>query len=133
MTAATLSMTPRVKAVAVGLVSLVVAVSAALALAVTAQAAPTKLVGTVGPGSTISLKTTTGKRVSTLPRGSYSITVKDRSDEHNFAMRGPGVSRSLTGVDFVGTKTVTLKLGAGRFTFVCTPHSDDMRGSFAIR
>ena len=129
MTAAT----PRTKALGVGLVSALVAVAATLALAVTAQAAPTKLVGTVGPGSTISLKTTTGKRVSTLPRGSYSITVKDRSDEHNFAMRGPGVSRSLTGVDFVGTKTVTLKLGAGRFSFVCTPHSDVMRGSFAIR
>jgi plastocyanin len=122
---------PRTKALGVGLLSALVA-AAALALAVTAQAAPTKLVGTVGPGSTISLKTTTGKRVSTLPRGSYSITVKDRSDEHNFAMRGPGASRTLTGVDFVGTKTVTLKLGAGRFTFVCTPHSDDMRGSFSV-
>ena len=128
MTAAT----PGTKALGVGLLSALVAAAAALALAVTAQAAPTKLVGTVGPGSTISLKTTTGKRVSTLPRGSYSITVKDRSDEHNFAMRGPGASRTLTGVDFVGTKTVTLKLGAGRFTFVCTPHSDDMRGSFSV-
>jgi plastocyanin len=48
-------------------------------------------------------------------------------------MRGPGVNRTLTGVDFVGTKTVTVKLGAGRYTFVCTPHSDEMRGSFGIR
>ena len=125
------STTPRAKALGIGAVSVLV-VTAALVFAVMAQAAPTKLMGTVGPGATISLKTTTGKRVSTLPRGSYSITVKDRSDEHNFAMRGPGASRTLTGVDFVGTKTVTLKLGAGRFTFVCTPHSDDMRGSFSV-
>jgi hypothetical protein len=59
--------------------------------------------------------------------------VRDRSDEHNFALRGLGVSPALTGVDFVGTKTVTVKLGAGRYTFVCTPHSDDTRGSFSTR
>jgi plastocyanin len=126
------STTPRAKALGIGAVSVLV-VTAALVFAVMAQAAPTKLMGTVGPGATISLKTTTGKRVSVLPRGSYQIVVRDRSDDHNFAMRGPGVNRTLTGVDFVGTKTVTVKLGAGRYTFVCTPHSDEMRGSFGIR
>jgi plastocyanin len=126
------STTPRAKALGIGAVSVLV-VTAALVFAVMAQAAPTKLMGTVGPGATISLKTTTGKRVSVLPRGSYQIVVRDRSDDHNFAMRGPGVNRTLTGVDFVGTKTVTVKLGAGRHTFVCTPHSDEMRGSFGIR
>ena len=126
------STTPRAKALGIGAVSVLV-VTAALVFAVMAQAAPTKLMGTVGPGATISLKTTTGKRVSVLPRGSYQIVVRDRSDDHNFAMRGPGVNRTLTGVDFVGTKAVTVKLGAGRYTFVCTPHSDEMRGSFGIR
>jgi len=125
--------TSRAKALGVGVVSTIVAATAALGLAVTAQGAPTQLVGTVGPGFTISLKTATGKRVSTLPRGSYRIVLKDRSDDHNFAMRGPGVNRALTGVDFVGTKTVTLKLGTGRFSFVCTPHADDMRGGFSVR
>jgi plastocyanin len=124
--------TPRTKLAGIGAVSVLVAATA-LVFAVMAQAAPTKLMGTVGPGATISLKTTTGKRVSVLPRGSYRIVVRDRSDEHNFAMRGPGVNRALTGVDFVGTKTVTVKLGAGRYTFVCNPHSDDMRGSFSTR
>ena len=126
------STTPRAKALGIGAVSVLVA-TAVLVFAVIAQAAPTKLMGTVGPGATISLKTTTGKRVSVLPRGSYQIVVRDRSDDHNFAMRGPGVNRTLTGVDFVGTKTVTVKLGAGRYSFVCTPHSDEMRGSFGIR
>jgi hypothetical protein len=124
--------TPRAKLAGIGAVSVLVA-AAALVFAVMAEAAPTKLMGTVGPGATILLKTTTGKRLSVLPRGSYRIVVRDRSDEHNFALRGPGVNRALTGVDFVGTKTVTVKLGAGRYTFVCTPHSDDMRGSFGIR
>ena len=121
------------RVIGVGLVSTLVA-TAALVFAVTAaQAAPTKLVGTVGPGYTISLKTTTGKRVSMLPRGSYRLTVKDLSDDHNFVMRGPGLSRALTGVDFVGTKTVTVKLGSGAYSFVCTPHADDMRGRFGVR
>jgi hypothetical protein len=122
----------RVKAVGVGLVS-ALAATAALVFSVIAEGAPTRLVGTVGPGSTISLKTATGKRVAMLPRGSYRIVIRDRSDEHNFAVRGPGVRRTLTGVDFVGAKTVTVRLGAGRYTFVCVPHADDMRGTFGVR
>jgi hypothetical protein len=121
-----------VKAAGIGLVTALVA-TAALVFSVMAEGAPTRLVGTVGPGSTISLKTATGKRVSTLPRGSYRIVINDRSDDHNFAMRGPGVSRTLTGVDFIGKKTVTVRLGAGRYTFVCTPHADEMRGTFGVR
>lgn len=105
----------------------------ALAFSVTANAAPQKLVGTVGPGYTISLKTTTGKRVKTITRGIYTIVIKDRSDDHNFHVRGRGISKSLTGVDFVGTKTVTVRFGSGRYAFVCTPHSDEMHGSFSVR
>jgi plastocyanin len=124
--------THRAKAAGIGVMSVLVA-TAALVFAVLAEGAPTRLVGTVGPGSTISMKTTSGKRVSMLPRGTYRIVINDRSDEHNFAMSGPGVRRTLTGVDFVGTKTVTVRLGAGRYTFVCVPHADDMRGAFGVR
>ena len=108
---------------------------AALALATwsTASAAPSKLHGTVGPGDTIALKTASGKRVSLVSRGTYAITVKDGSDQHNFYLSGPGVKKQITGVGFVGTKTVTVKLGAGKYTFVCVPHADDMRGGFTVR
>ena len=108
---------------------------AALALATwsTANAAPSKLVGKVGPGDTIALKTASGKRVSLVSRGTYSITVRDASDEHNFYLSGPGVKKQITGVGFVGTKTVTAKLGAGKYSFVCVPHADDMRGGFSVR
>jgi len=121
--------------VGVGLAAGILGALVALALifSVTANAAPQKLVATVGPGYTISLKTTAGKRVNALTRGTYAILVKDRSDEHNFYVRGPGVSRAFTGVDFVGTKTVNVRLGSGRHTFVCTPHSDEMHGSFSVR
>ena len=108
-------------------------VAVALVFSVAAQAAPQKLVGTVGPGFTISLKTAAGKRVTALTRGTYTVTVRDRSDEHNFFVSGPGIKKSVTGVDFVGTKTVTLRFSSGRYAFVCTPHSDDMRGAISVR
>jgi plastocyanin len=114
---------------------LVTSLLAALALATwtTASAAPSKLKGSVGPGETISLKTATGKRVSAVSRGTYAITVSDRSDEHNFYLSGPGLKKQLTSVGFVGTKTVTVKLRPGKYGFVCTPHSDDMNGGFSVR
>lgn len=113
--------------------SFLAAVAAALAVSVVAEAAPTKLIGTVGPSYTISLKTASGRKVTSLPRGTYSITVRDRSFEHNFVIRGAGVRKTVTGVSFVGTKTVTVRLGAGKVTFLCAPHADEMRGSFGVR
>lgn len=115
------------------LASFVAAVAVALTASLVAHAAPAKLVGTVGPSSTISLKTTSGRRVTSLPRGTYTITVRDRSEDHNFAIVGAGVRKTVTGVDFVGTKTVTVRLGSGKVSFLCTPHADEMRGSFSVR
>ena len=114
---------------------LVASLLAALALATwtTASAAPTKLAGTVGPGETISLKTASGKKLALVNRGTYRVTIRDRSDEHNFYLSGPGVRKQLTGIGFVGTKTVTVKLRAGRYRFVCVPHADDMNGGFRVR
>ena len=83
--------------------------------------------GTVGPGDTIG--------VSTKPRkaGTYKLTVQDRADEHNFRLRGPGISVA-TSVGGTGTKSFTVKLRPGAsYTFVCDPHSDEMRGSFTVR
>ena len=56
----------------------------------------TKLTGTVGPGFTITLKKA-GKKVTTLTAGTYSITVVDKSNIHNFHLRGPGgVNKEIT-------------------------------------
>ena len=104
-----------------------------LAVSVNAGAATPKLVGTVGPGDTITLKTSAGKRVTLLKPGTYAIAIRDRSEDHNFHLRGPGVSKALSSVAFVGNRTVTLRLRAGAYTFVCQPHADDMRGSFRVR
>ncbi len=101
-----------------------------LAAAAPAQAA-TKLVATVGPGFTITLKTASGTKVTRLKPGSYTITVRDRSNIHNFALKGPGVAKD-SGVAFVGTRTWTVRLKAGKYTYVCTPHAISMIATFRV-
>lgn len=97
-----------------------------------AQAQAPLLEGTTGPGFTITLERD-GKRVRTLKPGTYRFRIDDRSGMHDFALRGPGIDRKLTGVGFVGKRTVTVRLRKGRYTFFCTPHPDSMRGSFVVR
>ncbi len=118
---------PRAFLVAVPLALLVVAVTF-----VGAAGAARTLSGTVGPGFTISLKSG-GKKVKSLSPGSYRITVRDRADIHNFHLRGPGVNKRITGVDFEGTKSVTLRLRKGTYRYQCDPHSSDMHGRFKVR
>ena len=112
-----------VAAVATTLVTLLVGTSAA---------APVQVVGTVGPGETIGLSSK-GKTVTRLMAGSYRFVIRDRSDEHDFRLVGPGTSKVLTGVGFVGTKSVVVKLKKGSYRFFCAPHADDMHGGFAVR
>jgi plastocyanin len=104
---------------------------ATLALSLTASAATPKLTGTVGPGFTITLKQG-GKAVETLKAGTYSITVSDKSNIHNFHLTGPGLNKQITAVSFQGTKTVTVKLKKGTYKFVCDPHASTMKGSFKV-
>jgi len=79
------------------------------------------------------LKTASGKKETALTRGTYAITIRERSDDHNFYVRGPGLKKALTGVDFVGTRTVTVQLRSGKYGFVCTPHANEMHGGFSVR
>jgi hypothetical protein len=105
----------------------------ALALAMPGSAAVPKLVATVGPGDTITLRTAGGAAVRTLRAGTYTVTVRDRSDEHNFRISGPGVNKA-TNVAATGTYTWKVKVLRGKaYRFVCDPHSDDMRGAFRAR
>jgi len=119
------------------LVHLAVAAAASgLALALTAAAlaapAPKTVQGTVGPGFTINL-TLAGKKVTVLKRGMrYRFAINDRSSEHDFHLSGPGVNRVLTGVDFMGTKSVVLTLKKGTYRFFCDPHASLMHGSFRV-
>ena len=112
------------------------ATASGLALAPAASApaapAPKTVRGTVGPGFTIDL-TLGGKKVTKLKSGvRYRLVVSDRSSIHDFHLSGPGLNRVLTGVDFVGTKSVVLTLKKGVYRYVCDPHSDLMHGSFRV-
>jgi plastocyanin len=93
--------------------------------------AATKLVATVGPGFTITLKKA-GKKVTTLRAGAYTITVQDKSAFHNFALSGPSLRKSTT-VSFVGVRTWNVTMRKGTYRYVCTPHASSMRGSFVVR
>jgi plastocyanin len=112
------------------LVALLAVAATASALAATSTAAPVRLSATVGPGYTITLKKGS-TIVRSLKRGKYVVTVRDRSSRHDFRLRGP-VSRLLSSVGWTGTKTVTVTLRPGRYSYVCDPHADEMRGSFRV-
>lgn len=105
----------------------------ALTLPTAVQAATPKLVATVGPSFTISLKTAAGKNVSTLKPGTYTITVRDRASIHDFRLQGPGVKRIFSSVAAVGTRTATVSLRAGKYRFLCQPHATVMHGAFTVR
>jgi plastocyanin len=90
------------------------------------------LTATVGPGATISLRTSRGARVTRLRAGRYRIVVRDRSSMHNFHLLGLGVNKR-TGVVFRGTTTWTVSFRKGRiYRFRCDPHAARMRGSFRV-
>ena len=115
-----------------GVAAPLAAVALALLLAGTGSAAPKSVVGTVGPGFTISLKFG-GKTVTKLRAGvPYRFVVNDRSSIHNFRLRGPGINRELTSVPFTGTKSAVIRLRKCSYTFICDPHASVMHGSFRV-
>lgn len=97
-------------------------------------AAPTVLVGEVGPGYTITLKRRNGTAVRRVRPGLYTFVVRDRATNHDFRLRGPGLGPKLTtGVPQRGTKRWTVRLRAGRYVYLCTPHPLMMRGVLIVR
>ena len=112
---------------------LIAALALAAPLAAPASTTATRLAGITGPGMTISVKKA-GRKVTTLRPGVYTITVADKSVAHDFVLTGPGIKRKVvTGLAFKGTKTVTLALKKGTYTYVCTPHAGFMKGSFTVK
>ena len=113
-----------------------IALAAAVLLAValpggSAGQSATRLIGTVGPGFTITLTDANGTRVTQLQPGAYQIEIDDRSEMHNFHLTGPGVNQR-TDVGFVGQTTWTVTLTTGTYTYLCDPHPATMRGTFSV-
>jgi plastocyanin len=112
-------------------------VSAALpaAAAVARGSAVKTLTGPVGKSNAykISLVDATGKKVTTLPAGTYKLVIHDDSTFHNYELDGPhGKSWTFTAVQFTGTKTFTLKLAAGTYKAYCAPHESIMFQHFTV-
>ena len=119
----------RTLAVATALAVAVAVAGSALA-ATQRSAAKPKLVASVSDPLNISL-TKGGKKFKTLKAGTYVVVVRDKASDHNFRLKGPGVNKA-TSVSGKGTKTWTVKLRKGTYTFVCDPHASFMKGSFKV-
>ena len=113
--------------------AIVVVTAAALtAVAFARHTSTLTLVGTVGPGYTIKL-TVGGQKLVRLKAGSYKFVLHDRASIHAWSLDGPnGFAKDLTAVPFIGTKTVTLKLKAGKYKYYCPPHEAMMFGHFTV-
>jgi len=103
------------------LASLVIA--AALAAPQVAAARPFQ--GSVGPGTTISLKRADGTNLKHSSPGKHRFAISDRGSFHNFHLFGPGV-------DFIGSRTWRLTLHVGTYKFRCDAHPKTMRGRFDV-
>jgi len=116
------------------LLVVVMAVITAAAISAASSTPATKVLrGTVGPSYTISVKTPAGKLAKTTKAGTYTLTVQDKSASHDFHLIGPGINKRVTTVAFTGTKSITIKLKVGRYTYSCDPHqSVGMKGSFRV-
>jgi len=105
---------------------------ATAALASASLATTPKLIGTVGPGDTITL-TQGGKKVTKLKAGMYTFVINDKSSMHSYGLDGPkGFAKDFTSVPFKGIKTFTLKLKAGKYKYYCQPHESAMFGNFTV-
>ena len=111
------------------LIAVALSVTAASASAVTLP----KLVGTVGPGFTISVKNIKGQLVKTTKPGKYLLVVSDKSNIHDFHLTGPGVNKIVTTVSFVGTKSLVVTLQKGVYKFMCDPHLTTMHGLIVVK
>jgi plastocyanin len=112
-------------------IALVTLLAALVLPSAVAQADNPKLVAVVGTNDAfvISLRDGDGNAVTQLAPGTYDIAVSDRSESHNFHLKGPGVDQSTP----IGEKqdtSWTVTIGDGRYTYVCDAHSSQMRGYF---
>jgi hypothetical protein len=98
-----------------------------------AQADNPRLVALVGTNDAfvISLRDASGNLVDRLEPRTYDIAVSDRSEVHNFHLKGPGIDNA-TPVEATQEVTWTVTFGEGRYGFVCDAHATTMRGYFTV-
>jgi plastocyanin len=94
----------------------------------------TAIVGT-NDAFVITLNDATGKKVSELVTGTYTVLVKDQSTIHNFRLASnedPDVD-FRTDLEFVGEKSFTVTFKASTvYAYACEPHWQTMSGNFFV-
>lgn len=90
-----------------------------------------KLLATVGPKNTITLRGATGGVLKSVKAGTYSITVRDRTKAHSFHLVGKGVNRK-TGKAATGTFTWKVTLAKGVLRFFSDQSPKQVKGSLAV-
>jgi hypothetical protein len=90
-----------------------------------------KLLATVGPKATISLRSASGAPFKSVKAGTYSIVVRDRSKTHNFHLVGVGVNKKSS-VAAVATTTWKLKLSKGALRFYSDKAPKTVKGSVKV-
>jgi hypothetical protein len=94
-------------------------------------AVSTTLHAQVGPDFQIGLSFDDGTPVTNLPAGTYTIQVKDLSDQHNFHLFGPGIDQKTEiATASEATWTVTFQDQNG-YSFQCDAHSS-LTGTFTV-
>src|SRR5947207_11813364 len=111
-------------------IALVTLLAALVLPSAVAEADNPKLVAVVGTNDAyvISLRDPSGNAVQLAP-GTYDIAVSDRSEIHNFHLKGPGVDMSSP-IEEKQEATWTVTIGEGRYTYICDAHAFQMRGYF---
>ena len=111
-----------------GLMVLAAAAAVVLVPAATPATLP-QLIGTVGPGFSITITHPDGSPVTQIDPGTYEVVVHDLAIEHNFHLSGPGVNQA-TVVETEGDFNWTVTFVEGRYSVVCDPHSLQMHREF---
>ena len=94
----------------------------------------TAIVGT-NDGFNITLNDASGKKVTRIAPGTYTVLVEDRSALHNFHLASnedPTVD-FRTDLEFVGEKSFTVTFRDNtRYAYACEPHWQVMNGEFFV-
>jgi hypothetical protein len=114
-------------------IALVTVAAALLLPSAVAQADNPRLTAIVGTNEAfvISLRDASGNGVARLDPGTYDIAVSDRSEMHNFHLKGPGVDLK-TAPEAAENVVWTVTFTDGRYAFMCDPHATTMRGFFLV-
>ena len=91
-------------------------------------AALTVVLAVTAAGSAAASK---AKRLTATVGPGFTITVKDKSNIHNFHLTGPGVNKK-TSVKAVKTYTWKVTLKKGTYKFICDPHKTIMKGTLKV-